>query len=100
MQASLGRRRPAPPRRLRRQPLAPWASLLRRPRCCTPPPVAPTPLEDDGTVFRAGLLGTRDELKARYDSSQPYPHCVIQDLCNPDLLRKARRWGVCWALAV
>lgn len=39
-------------------------------------------------VFRPGLLETGRELKAAYDSNAPYPHCVIKDICNPDLLRK------------
>mgnify|MGYP001810994278 CR=1 FL=1 len=42
----------------------------------------------DEAVFRPGLLETRDELKARYESAGPYPHCAINDLCNPELLRK------------
>lgn len=41
-------------------------------------------------VFRPGLLETGRELKAAYDSNAPYPHCVIKDICNPDLLRKVR----------
>lgn len=53
----------------------------------------PCPCADDGTVFRAGLLSTQDELKAQYDSSKPYPHCVIRELCNPDLLRQVRCSG-------
>lgn len=55
------------------------------------------PHADDGTVFRAGLLSTRDELKAQYDASKPYPHSVIRDLCNPDLLRQVRH-AVCYQL--
>lgn len=48
-------------------------------------------------MFRAGLLSTRDELKAQYDASKPYPHSVIRDLCNPDLLRQVRH-AVCYQL--
>lgn len=55
-------------------------------RCAPPPPAAAT----DAPVFRPGLLSEDSQaaLKAAYDSSSPYPHSVIKDLCNPDLLRK------------
>ncbi len=39
-------------------------------------------------VFRCGLLETGEKLKAVYESNSPYPHCVIKDFCDPDLLRK------------
>lgn len=45
-------------------------------------------------VFRPGLLGTGGDLKAVYDSSAPYPHCVINDICDPDLLRKVGCGGL------
>ncbi|KAL4426531.1 hypothetical protein ABPG77_008389 [Micractinium sp. CCAP 211/92] len=41
-------------------------------------------------VFRRGLLETGEKLKAVYESNSPYPHCVIKDFCDPDLLRKVR----------
>ncbi|KAI3435904.1 hypothetical protein D9Q98_001962 [Chlorella vulgaris] len=50
-------------------------------------------MTDEGVaVLRPGLLtaNAQADLKAQYEGSQPYPHCVIQDFANPDLLRKVR----------
>lgn len=60
------------------------------------PPLPPLPAPsltaaDEGVaVLRPGLLtaNAQADLKAQYEGSQPYPHCVIQDFANPDLLRK------------
>ncbi len=60
----------------------------------SPLPPLPTPFltaADEGVaVLRPGLLTANEQakLKAQYEGSQPYPHCVIQDFANPDLLRK------------
>ena len=45
---------------------------------------------EDAAVFRPGLLSeeSRAALKAAYEGASPYPHSVIRDLCNPDLLRQ------------
>lgn len=32
----------------------------------------------------------RKELAVQYNTASPYPHCVIKDICNPDLLRAVR----------
>ena len=68
-------------------PLPP--ATARRPNAGLPPPAA----ADDVPVLRPGLLSRESQaaLKAQYEGSQPYPHCVIHDICDPQLLRKVGR---------
>lgn len=44
------------------------------------------------SIIRPSLLSdeSRRSLKNAYTASTPYPHCVIPDICNPDLLRRVR----------
>lgn len=46
----------------------------------------------DVGVIRPGVtdIGSRDGLAAEYRAAQPYPHCVISDICEPETLAAVR----------
>jgi Rps23 Pro-64 3,4-dihydroxylase Tpa1-like proline 4-hydroxylase len=47
----------------------------------------------EGEIIRPSLLAdpsSRQELAASYKAAGPYPHCVIPEICNPDMLRRVR----------
>jgi len=50
-------------------------------------------MSGEGEIIRSSLLAdpsSRQALSASYRAASPYPHCVIPNICNPDVLRCVR----------